>query len=327
MHVSAANRAVIGCARSWRRAAAAVAVAVALLAVSACSGPKAQPDPALPSGSPLPGSHSASPASGVEKVLVIVEENRSVSDVAAHMPFLMSRARSYGTATHFYAISHPSLPNYLVLAGGSTFGVTDDDVPAAHQLHGPSLFGQLLAAGRSAKTYAEAMPSNCAVRNQGTYAVRHNPWTYFDDRTERAACNKFDVPSGSPTGGALLDDVTAGKLPTFGLLIPDVCNDGHDCSASRADHWLRSWLPIIMKGPDATSRRLAIVITWDEDDDHSGNRVPLMVIDPSLKGKQKQVTTRLDHYGLSAGIARMAGTSPLRRADKSADVLAAFGLT
>ena len=82
-----------------------------------------------------------------------------------------------------------------------------------------------------------------------------------------------------------------------------------------------------MKGPDATSRRLAIVITWDEDDDHSGNRVPLMVIDPSLKGKQKQVTTRLDHYGLSAGIARMAGTSPLRRADKSADVLAAFGIT
>ena len=112
-------------------------------------------------------SHSASPASGVEKVLVIVEENRSVSDVAAHMPFLMSRARSYGTATHFYAISHPSLPNYLVLAGGSTFGVTDDDVPAAHQLHGPSLFGQLLAAGRTAKTYAEAMPSNCARAQPG----------------------------------------------------------------------------------------------------------------------------------------------------------------
>ena len=327
MHISAANRAVNGCARSWRLAAAAVAAAVVLLGVGACSGVEAQPVPAPPSGSPLPGVHSASPATGVEKVLVIVEENRSVSDVAAHMPFLMSKARAYGTATNFYAISHPSLPNYLVLAGGSTFGVADDDVPAAHRLHGRSLFGRLVAAGRTAKTYAEAMPSNCALRNQGTYAVRHNPWTYFDDRAERAACNKFDVPAGSPTAGALHDDVNAGKLPTFGLLIPDVCNDGHDCSASRADDWLRSWLPIIMKGPDATSRRLAIVITWDEDDDHSGNHVPLMVIDPSLKGKQKQVTTRLDHYGLSASIARMAGVSPLRRADKSADVLAAFGLS
>ena len=325
MHVSAANRGVDGCARSWRRAAAAVAGAVVLLAVSACSGAETRPVPALPSSSPLPSLHSASPASGVEKVLVIVEENRSVSDVGAHMPFLMSRARAYGTATKFYAISHPSLPNYLVLAGGSTFGVADDADPAAHRLHGPSLFGQLVAAGRTAKTYAEEMPSNCALRNQGTYAVRHNPWTYFDDRAERAACNKFDVPSGSPNAGALLNDVTAGKLPTFGLLVPGVCNDGHDCSAARADDWLRSWLPIIMKGPEFTSRRLAIVITWDEDDDHSGNRVPLMVIYPSLKGKQ--VTTRLDHYGLSASIARTAGTSPLRRADKSADVLAAFGLS
>ena len=51
------------------------------------------------------------------------------------------KARAYGTATNFYAISHPSLPNYLVLAGGSTFGVADDDVPAAHRLHGRSLFG------------------------------------------------------------------------------------------------------------------------------------------------------------------------------------------
>ena len=160
------------------------------------------------------------------------------------------------------------------------------------------------------------------------YAVRHNPWTYFDDRAERAACKKFDVPSGSPSAGALLDDVTAGKLPTFGLLAPrrlqrrsrllgvpePTIGFGHGCRSS--------W-----RAPTPHRGRLAIVITWDEDDDHSGNRVPLMVIDPSLKGKQKQVTTRLDHYGLSAGIARMAGTSPLRRADKSADVLAAFGLT
>ena len=76
-----------------------------------------------------------------------------------------------------------------------------------------------------------------------------------------------------------------------------------------------------MKGPDATSHAtpLAIVITWDEDDDHSGNHVPLMVIDPSLKGKQKQVTTRLDHYGLSASIAPMGRrlTAPAL-ADKSA---------
>jgi acid phosphatase len=270
------------------------------------------------------GSPSAPTATGVDKVLVIVEENRSVQDAEAHMPFLMSEARSYGTAINFYATWHPSLPNYLVLAGGSSFGVTDDNNPDVHLLPGPSVFGQLVAAGRTAKTYAEAMPSNCAQRSYNTYAVRHNPWAYFDDQAERAACDQFDVPSGSPTAGALLDDTTAGQLPTFALLVPDVCDDGHDCSAATTDDWLRSWLPTIENGPDFTSNRLAIVVTWDEDDDHSGNRVPMVVIHPSVKGKQ--VTTRLDHYGLSASIARVGGIPPLGDADTAVDVLAAFGL-
>jgi phosphatidylinositol-3-phosphatase len=304
----------------WRPGAAVLVLAISL-GMAACTNAKAEPVP-----TPTSGSSQAAPRSlGVEKVLVIVEENRSVEDVEAHMPFLMSQAQSYGTATNFYAIKHPSLPNYLVLAGGSTFGVTDDDDPDAHRLQGPSLFGQLVSAGRTAKTYAEAMPANCARENHETYAARHNPWAYFDDPAERAACEQFDVPSGSPAAGALLDDITAGTLPTFGLLIPDICNDGHDCSTATTDDWLRSWLPIVKQGPDFRSNRLAIVITWDEDDEHSGNRVPMVVIHPSLK--DKQVTTRLDHYGLSASISRMGGIPSLRDADKGVDVFAAFGLS
>jgi phosphatidylinositol-3-phosphatase len=308
----------------WRDRAAALALTVLLLGVAACTGAEPDPAPTPTLGSSQAGSPSAAPATGVDKVLVIVEENRSVQDAAAHMPFLMSQVRSYGTATNFYAIGHPSLPNYLALAGGSTFGVADDKGPDAHRLQGPSVFGQLVAAGRTAKTYAEAMPTNCARRSHETYAMRHNPWTYFDDRAERATCEQFDVPSGSPTAGALVDDITAGELPTFGLLVPDLCHDGHDCPAATSDDWLRSWLPTIQEGPDFTSNRLAIVVTWDEDDDHSGNRVPMVVIHPSLKGRQ--VTTRLDHYGLSASIARVGGIPPLREAAKGTDVLAAFGL-
>jgi acid phosphatase len=50
----------------------------------------------------------------------------------------------------------------------------------------------------------------------------------------------------------------------------------------------------------------------------------MVVIHPSLKGKQ--VTKRLDHYGLSASIARIGGIPPLRDADNGTDALAAFGL-
>jgi hypothetical protein len=108
-------------------------------------------------------------------------------------------------------VTHPSLPNYLAIAGGSTFGVRDDKSPAAHPLAGQSVFGQVLAAGGTAKTYAEAMPSNCATSAEGRYAVKHNPWPYFADAGERAACRRYDVPSGTPARGALHDDVTPGR--------------------------------------------------------------------------------------------------------------------
>jgi phosphatidylinositol-3-phosphatase len=297
-----------------------VVLAVLLRGLSACSGAQADSAPAPTSG-PATSTKAVPPATGGDKVLVIVEENRSVEEVANNMPFLMSQARTYGTATNFYAITHPSLPNYLALAGGSTFGIADDQ---GHDLEGPSLFGQMVAAGRSAKTYAEAMPTNCATRNHESYAARHNPWTLFVDPGERAACEQFDVPSGTPDGGPLLDDINAGTLPTFGLLIPDICHDGHDCSAGTTDEWLQSWLPVIKNGPDFTSNRLAIVITWDEDDEHSGNQIPMIVIHPSLKGKK--VKTQLDLYGLSASIARIGGIPPLRNAAKAKDALAPFGI-
>ena len=264
-------------------------------------------------------------AKRVGKLLVIVAENKSAADVSANMPFLMSHSRRYGRATKYYAITYPSLPNYLVMAGGSTFGVERNRNPDQIPQKGRSVFGQTLASGRTAKTYAEAMPRNCALRNRGTYVVRHNPWTYFADPAERAACRKYNVPSGSPSNGALADDIASGKLPNIGLLIPDNCNNGHDCPIATTDRWLRSWLPAIKNGPDFRSGRLAVVVTWDEDDHSAGNRVAMVVIHPALKGKN--VTTRLDHYALSAAISRLGGARPLRDAAKAPDLLAAFRLS
>jgi acid phosphatase len=246
------------------------------------------------------------------------------------MPFLRAHSRRYGTATRYYAVTYPSLPNYLVLAGGSTFGVTRNNNPDRQPVRGASVFGQLLAAGRTAKTYAEAMPRNCALGNKGTYVVRHNPWAYFADPAERAACRKYNVPSGTPTAGVLAEDIADGQLPTFGLLIPDQCNSGHDCSIATTDRWLRSWLPTIKNGPDFRSGRLAVIITWDEDDRSTDNRVAMVVIHPALKGrtlKARKVTTRLTHHALSATISRLGRARPLRAADKAPDLLTAFGLT
>lgn len=258
------------------------------------------------------------------KVLVVVEENHTQGAALGGMPYLASLASTYGRTTDYKAITHPSLPNYLALAGGSTFGIRDDSDPNSHQLAGPSAFDRVIAGGRTAKTYADSMPSPCALTSTGNYAVRHNPWTYFSDAASRDNCRRFDVPAGTTASGALRSDIDAGKLPTVGLLVPDVCNDAHDCSLSTADNWLKSWLQVVQAGPDYRSGRLAIVVTFDEDDTSSDNTVLTVVVSPYTK---HVVSTRaLTHYSLTRYFAELTLTAPLRSAATAPSLRADFHL-
>ena len=250
------------------------------------------------------------------KLLVVVLENHAPDSVEREMPWLSAQGKQYGNATQYYALAHPSLPNYLAMAGGTTFGITDD----AHQLAGASVFGQ--GAPGAARTYAEGMSEPCQQHNDGRYAVRHNPWTYFPD--ERSACRRDDVPAGTPSGGALQSDLAAGRMPTFGLLVPDVCNDAHDCDLSTADKWLATWNQAIQAGADWKAGRLAVLVTFDEDDHSAGNHITAVLMHPSLHGVR--VDQRLDHLDLSASASRLVGAQPLRDAAGRAGVLAAFGL-
>lgn len=256
--------------------------------------------------------------SPVTKMLVFVVENHSLAQMRSGMPWVARLADRYGYTTRYRAITHPSLPNYLAIAGGSTFGVTDDQPPAAHPVRRPSVFGQAVAAGSTATIYAEGMTSNCRLTDTGRYAVRHNPWTYF--RRERADCRAHDVPLSQ-----LADDISAGSLPAVGMVVPDVCNDAHDCSLGRANAWLRSQVGAVLDGSDFTSGRLAVVITADEDDRHHGNRVLTVVAHPDLH--HRVVTRRLTHYALSRSYAEVAGIDPLGHARTARSLLGAFGLT
>jgi acid phosphatase len=302
-------------------------VVAALLAVlAACGGAS---DVAPPAALPAAGASSTragQPAGSqrVTKLLTVVEENHSLAQMRSGMPYLYGLAKRYGYADHYTAITHPSLPNYLAIAGGDTFGVQDDRPPSAHALQGQSVFGQALAAGRTAHTYEESMPSPCALSGAGDrgYAVRHNPWAYFVD--ERPACRTGDVSSG------FLAAARADALPNAGMLMPNTCNDAHDselgCDLGVADDWLRQKLPTVLGSQDFTSGALAVVLTADEDDKHSGNTVLTVVLHASLDGSATVVQTPLTHYSLSRLYSQVNGAPPLREAAAAPDLAAAFRL-
>jgi hypothetical protein len=298
---------------------------VGLVSAAACApSPANRPAAAPPARAAVPALTWHVAAQQPTKVLVFVEENKTDRSALAGMPYLASLARIYGYTTDYRAIRHPSLPNYLAIAGGSTFGVTNDAGPARHPLSGPSVFDQALAAGSTAKTYAEAMPSACAQTATRRYAVKHNPWAYFADATSRANCRRYDVPMGTTAAGALRSDVVAGRLPNVGMAIPDICHDGHDCSLETADSWLRSWLQVIFAGPDFRRGRLAVVVTFDEDDKSADNTVLTVVMSRSTS--HVVATSSYTHYSLSRYLSQLTGSRPLRSAGTARDLRGAFHL-
>jgi hypothetical protein len=315
--------------RSWRRGRSVLIcawLASCLLAVgcgSASSGgtgggsatASASRSATAPTGPPA---HAA----GVRKILVIMEENHSIEQVfPSGMPYLWGLAMRYGRATAWSDVSHPSLPNYLAIFGGSGFNDPQDCSPGPGCTYpGPSVFGQALARGETARAYEESMPVPCDLSQSDHYDVNHNPWAYFP--SESSLCQVNDIPAGTPASGALASDAHTGALPTVGLITPNLIDDGHNGTLVQADAWLRTWIPVLMSGPDWHYGRLAIVVVFDEGE--TTEQVPFVIMAPGVSGVV--MSRPVDHYALTRLIGEIAGTTALRHAAGAASVAPLFGL-
>lgn len=249
------------------------------------------------------------------KLMTIIEENHDFSQAKSGMPYLWSLAQQYGYASNYNAITHPSLPNYMAIAGGSTFGITNDHNPPANTVSGQSVFDQAVAKGYVSKTYAESMPSNCYLSNypSGTpnYYVHHNPWAYFSGK--RTNCNKYDQP---------LTNFSASNIPKTSFVVPNIYDDAHNGTLAEADTWLKNFLPQVFNSTDFTSGKLAVVITFDEGTS-GDNNVLTVVCDVNLHGEV--VTTSLNHYSLSRWYSNIVGDTGLNNAATAPNMETAFG--
>ncbi|HEY9287265.1 MAG TPA: alkaline phosphatase family protein [Candidatus Dormibacteraeota bacterium] len=277
--------------------------------------PAAAPTSAAPAGHPTPGSTAPAaprptappppppPAAGVpafSHVFVIVMENHEYGSIigSGAAPYINSLANSYGLATNYYGASHPSLPNYLALTAGSTFGIASDCTTC--YVSATNIGDQVEASGRSWKAYMEDMPSACYTgASYGNYAMKHDPFMYYNDiRNNAARCAAHVVPFTQFSG-----DMSSGNVPNFVWITPNLCNDMHDCAVSTGDNWLRSVVPTIT-GSAAFRSGGVLFITWDEGSssagccgDTYGGQVATLVISPrSIPGYRSGVAE--NHYGL-----------------------------
>lgn len=286
---------------------------------------KGPPPPPPPPSGPC-GSLAGRPVA-LKKVMWILMENKSYSSIVGNTSagYENQIAHKCGLAANYHAISHPSLPNYIALTSGSTQGITDDDDPSSHPLDVPSIFHQLYP---SAKAYDESMPSTCYLSDSDTYAVRHNPWTYYVNGkvgVQRSQCHVGDVPLGTTASGALYHDATHGTLPRFSFVTPNLCDDMHDCGVSTGDAWLQRFVPFVLAGSDYRSGHLAVVITFDESGGGGGNQVYTAVISPYTAPGTVN-STNFSHYSLLRTTEEILHLPLIGRAASAPSMRVAFGL-
>ena len=269
--------------QSWRwiAAGAAAAAVIALMVVPDSDGAA----PHITPSHPPRYSH----------VAVLVLENHGYGSVIGNpsYPYLTGLARRSALATGYFGVGHPSLPNYLAMTGGSTFGVSGDC--GSCTVEGSSLFDQLSQAGISWKAYFQ--PSSHRV----------NPFIHYEGELSDA-----DAAGVAPFR-TLWQDIRDRSLPRFSWLGLSLCHDGHSCPASASDRYLSHLVPSVLR---ALGRHGVLFVTWDEGKMHArpgGGHVALIAAGGAARDGAR-FRGPANHYTLLHTIESTFGLPPLRQA-------------
>jgi hypothetical protein len=230
-------------------------------------------------------------------VLVVVFENKERGEIvgSSSAPTFAALARRYASLTAYDAVAHPSLPNYLALVSGSAQGITSDCTSCI--VDAPNLADELDHAGLTWKTYAEGLPApGFTGAGAGSYAKKHDPFLYFKDIADRPARRARVVPFTQ-----LRADVTAGRLPNYALVVPDLCNDMHDCPVSTGDRWLRDNIVPLLNRPQLAHSVVFVIFDEGSTDSGGGGQVAALALGPLVRSGAR-FTQPTNHYGLLATI-------------------------
>lgn len=304
--------------RSWIPIMPAVAAIILAGLLTLDSQSAKSQDPALPTRSP----HRI-----FDRIVVIVLENTKRTE-ALQQPYLRHLTAIGALFTDFHAVGHPSYPNYLAMAAGTTFDIRDNE---PRNLDATNLADLLESSGVRWKVYAENLPGRCFTGNEspdGLYVRKHEPFISFQSiQTNQARCERI------LNADQFRDDLAKNALPEYSLYVPNLRNDGHDmplldprawgqtllgrnAGLVNADTWLKGFLSPLLQNPDFT-RGTLVVVTFDESNAGGGNQVYTVFVGPMVR---PGVTNgkRYDHYSLLRTIQDNYGVGSLGREDATA---------
>ena len=246
-------------------------------------------------------------------------ENHSYGEIIGNpaAPYINGLTSSGGLATSYFAAGHPSLPNYLALTGGSTYGVTTDCTTC--WVAAPNIADSLEAAGKTWRAYEESMPGPCFIGDSYPYVQKHDPLLYFNDiRTNPSRCGNV-----VPYSQLAPDLSSAATTPNYAFITPNVLDDMHDGTIQQGDSWLSQQVPQILRSPAFTTQRSVLAVVWDEDDSTMSNQVATILIGSAITPGYRSAVG-YNHYSLLHTIESSLGLPTLTNNDGAAAVMSDF---
>lgn len=250
------------------------------------------------------GSTAAIPQ--VNHVAVVVLENANYGDIVgtSNMPYLQSLMKTGSLVNHYYANSHPSIPNYFMMTTGQAITNLDSYTDTVNT---DNVVRELVAANKSWKVYAESLPSvGYTGGDQGLYIEHHNPISYFSDVRQNATQAANIVPFAQ-----LAQDLNANALPNYSFIVPNMVDDAHSCGggvsdctlSSRlavADTFLQNYIAPLLSNASFQQSGLLIIVFDESADDitNGGGHIVAVVAGTHVKANYTASTTSYDHRSL-----------------------------
>lgn len=214
-----------------------------------------------------------------DHIFIIVMENRSYEEVVgnSNAPFVNNLIKNGALAQNYYAIAHPSLPNYIALLSGGTYGITSDCTNCI--ISKTNLIDQLENNHKTWKAYFESLPKSGFLGSQYPYTKKYNSFVYFSDIIKnRKRCQKV-----VPYSNLKKDLSNSNTTPDFVWISPNLCHDTHYCPVNTGDKWLSKQIPLILTSPAFQNGNSLLIITWDEAERKGKNHVAAIFVGNDVK--------------------------------------------
>jgi hypothetical protein len=277
----------------------------------------------------------------INHVWIVVMENTAYSSITqSAAPYMAGTIAGMGVQMNsYYAVTHPSLPNYLCMVGGDNFGISSDGAASSSSYQVSSsnqdIASQLEGAGFTWHEYSESQPSPCGIDDSGSdstgdFASKHDPMPHFlITQNNSSSCQANDVsydPQGSMPG--MVSDVQSGTFFNYVFIAPNLCDDGHDSCApisnkvGQQDAWAQANLPYILNS-SAFADHGVLFLTWDEGSGsgNSPSQIATYILSPMLASPGGTNNSMYSHFSMLATIEAGFGLSNLPQANGHSDAL------